>query len=201
MTAQHWNGVYTPRPADSVSWYQARPDTSLRLLAQAAPDGPVLDVGGGTSTLADELLGAGRDDVTVLDVSAAALDHVRRRLGAHPGLRLVAADLLRWQPDRAYAAWHDRAVLHFLVDRGDQAAYARAAAQAVRPGGAAVMGVFAPDGPTSCSGLPTARHSADSVAALLGPAFELEHAEREDHITPTGSRQAFAWAMLRRSSV
>lgn len=200
MTRQHWDGVYGSRPSDEVSWFQPRPDVSLRLVQGAAgPTGRVLDVGAGASSLADHLLAGGWADVTVLDVSAAALDEVRGRLAGRVGLTVVVADLLAWEPPRAYAVWHDRAVLHFLTDPADRAAYASTAAKAVAAGGAAVIGTFAPGGPTSCSGLPTVQHSPQDVADLLGPAFALVHAEAEEHVTPGGAVQAFSWAVLRRS--
>lgn len=199
VTRQHWDGVYGARPSDRVSWYQPRPDVSLRLVqAAAGPTGPVVDVGAGASSLADHLLDAGWADVTVLDVSAAALDEVRARLTGRVGLTVVVADLLAWAPLRAYAVWHDRAVLHFLIDPADRARYAETAARAVATGGAAVIGTFARGGPTSCSGLPTVQHSPEDLAGLLEPAFELEHSEREEHVTPAGEVQQFTWALLRR---
>jgi trans-aconitate methyltransferase len=198
--AHHWDDVYGTKAADQVSWYQARPTTSLRLLTEAVPrPASVIDIGAGASTLADELLAAGITDVTVLDVSAAALDAVRRRLaGPGPGLSFVLADVARWRPSRTWDAWHDRAVFHFLTDPADRAAYAGAAAEAVAPGGIAVVAAFAPDGPDSCSGLPVVRWDAEGLAAELGPAFALEHAEREVHRTPWGSDQPFTWTVLRR---
>ena len=195
--AEHWNRVFATRAPRSVSWHQQAPETSLRLLRDLP--GSVVDVGAGSSTLVDELLAEGRDDVTVLDVSAGALELSRQRLGpSAAGVRFVVTDLLAWQPERRYDAWHDRAVLHFLTDPAEQVAYADLAARAVRPGGGAVVGVFAEDGPTECSGLPTARHSADTLAALFAPWFSAIRAERQVHVTPDGRRQPFTWLVLRR---
>ncbi len=192
--------MYGRSDLTAVSWYQDRPQTSLRLLGQVcAPADPVVDVGAGASTLVDELRAEGWSDVTVLDVSATALEVVRGRLDGDPAVSLVVADLLAWRPERAYAGWHDRAVFHFLVDPDDRRRYRETAAAAVRPGGALVVGAFAADGPQSCSGLPTARYDAASLSAELAPEFAPVHAEREGHRTPGGAEQAFTWVVLRRS--
>jgi len=197
--AEHWDTVYTRKRAYEVSWFQDRPDTSLRLLTRFADrGGSVIDVGAGESFLADALLDEGWADVTVLDVSREAISVVERRLAGHVGTSFVVADLLDWQPDRRYDAWHDRAVLHFLVDSDQQHEYSAISASAIRRGGVAVLGTFAVDGPTACSGLPTCRYDAPMLAALCGSGFRLEHHEREEHRTPSGSLQPFTWVVLRR---
>jgi SAM-dependent methyltransferase len=198
--SEHWEAVYTGRPSDEVSWYQARPEVSLRLVTAACPGrGALVDVGAGASLLAVALLDEGWSDVTVLDLSTTALAQVRDRLAGRPGIAFVVADLLEWQPERAYDVWHDRAVLHFLTAEADRARYAATAARAVAPGGAAVIGAFALDGPESCSGLPTLRYDAQGLVAVLGPGWALEHTEREEHVTPGGAVQSFTWAVLRRT--
>ena len=197
--AEHWDTVYGSKRPDELSWFQGRPETSLRLLSRFAPaGGSVIDVGAGESYLADALLDAGWPDVTVLDVSREAVAAVRSRLGDRPGASFVVTDLLEWQPDRQYDAWHDRAVLHFLTERAQQARYRDVSATALRPGGVAVLGTFAPDGPTTCSGLPTCRYDAPMLSALCGSNFALEHHEREEHRTPRGAVQPFTWVVLRR---
>jgi SAM-dependent methyltransferase len=195
--AAHWDAVYAGKPTDEVSWYQREPAVSLRLLSECAPaPAEVLDVGAGASTLADRLVDGGWD-VTLLDVSAEALAVVRARLADRAAY--VVADLLTWTPDRAYRAWHDRAVFHFLTDPADQERYVGLAAHTVTAGGVVVLGTFAEDGPESCSGLPTARWSAERLAARFAPAFAAVHAEREEHVTPWGAAQPFTWVVLRRS--
>jgi len=192
----HWDGVYGRVPTDHVSWFEPDPATSRRLVRRAAPAlRSLIDVGGGASLLADRLVAEGVGDVTVLDMSAAALAIVRNRL---PSVTLVHADVTRWQPERTWQVWHDRAAFHFLVEPGDRARYVEVVTAAVEPGGAAVVGTFAADGPTQCSGLPTARYDAPGLAAALGPAFALEHAERVVHQTPDGREQPFTWVVLRR---
>jgi SAM-dependent methyltransferase len=194
----HWDEVYASKAPDEVSWFQPQPSVSIRLLEQAAsPGAGVVDVGAGASLLADALLERGWSDLTLLDVSAHALSVTRARLG--DAVSYVVADLLTWDPPRTYDAWHDRAVFHFLVDEPDRLAYAGLAARAVAPGGAVVLGSFASDGPEQCSGLPTVRLPVPELAALFAPAFALEHAEREEHVTPAGAVQPFSWVVLRRA--
>ncbi len=183
-----------------MSWFQEQPEASLRLLAAVSDrTGPVIDVGAGRSPLAGALLAAGWSDVTVLDVSVHALAPAAAHLAEHnDALTVIVADLLAWTPARAYQSWHDRAVFHFLVDPADRNRYLATARQAVAPGGALVLGTFAPDGPTSCSGLPTARYAAAALAGQFAPDFTLEHFESEQHTTPTGAAQPFTWVVLRR---
>jgi SAM-dependent methyltransferase len=198
--AEHWDTVYDSKSIDDVSWFEAEPATSLRLLATAAPrSGAVIDVGAGASFLIDALLTAGFGDITLLDVSAEVLTVVRDRLADRgEAVSFVVANLLSWVPERQWDAWHDRAVFHFLVDAVDRARYVETAARAVAVGGVVVLGCFASDGPTRCSGLPTARYDAEDLAAVFAPAFTLIHAERDEHRTPGGSVQPFTWVVLRR---
>jgi SAM-dependent methyltransferase len=197
---EHWDDVYRTKAHDEVSWFQTEPTTSLRLLLKHEPaPASVIDVGAGTSALPDALVAAGVGDVTVLDVSEAALATVSERLAAVPPEAFVVADVTAWTPPRTWAAWHDRAVFHFLTDAADRAAYVAAARAALGPGGFAVIATFAADGPEMCSGLPTARYDADALAAEFGDGFALEHAERELHRTPAGAGQAFTWVVLRRT--
>ena len=198
-TGQHWDSVYGSKRHEDVSWYQAHPATSLRLLTRfARPDGAVIDVGAGESFLADELLDHGWSDVTVLDVSAEAVSAVQQRLASRVGASFIVADLLAWTPARPYDAWHDRAVLHFLLGTDQQKLYSAVSAAALRPGGVAVVGTFAEDGPTTCSGLSTCRYDVPMLVELCGTAFDLLHHEREEHLTPSGAVQPFTWVVLRR---
>jgi SAM-dependent methyltransferase len=201
-SAEHWDGVYTTRSSNEVSWHEREPATSLRLIAALDLDrsAAIVDIGSGASTLADHLLAAGHTDLTLLDISARALAEVGARLGERAaGVTFVTADVLDWRPDRSFDLWHDRAVFHFLVDPADQVRYIDLAARTVRRGGALVIAGFAEDGPTHCSGLPVSRHSADEFAAAFAPAFTpIAHA-RELHVTPAGVVQPFTWVTLRRS--
>jgi SAM-dependent methyltransferase len=201
---QHWQKVYQTKAPDAVSWYRPHLEVSIELLERAglASDSRLIDVGGGASTLVDDLLARGLRHVTVLDVSAEALAIARRRLGARESeVTWLAADVLEagLEPG-GFDLWHDRAVFHFLTDSVDAMRYAAQAAAAVRGGGHAVIGGFAPDGPEKCSGLPVARRSAEDIAAILGPAFRLVEKRAQQHVTPAGAVQSFNYALLRRES-
>jgi hypothetical protein len=151
----------------------------------------LLDVGGGASLLADRLLERGFRDVTVLDLSSVALE----RAGHRPGARFARLheDLLTWVPTRRYDVWHDRALLHFLVDEAERDTYLNTLRSAVPGGGAVIIGAFAPTGPKSCSGLPVVRYEARDLARLIGKGFELDHVRHELHVTPRGVTQPFTW--------
>lgn len=195
-TGTHWDEVYGAKSAEEVSWFQRDPEVSLRLVA--AVPGSLVDVGAGASLLVDRLLAAGRTDLTLLDVSSTALEVTRNRLGSAAGqVTFAVADVLTWAPGRTFDCWHDRAVFHFLTNPTHKANYVQCAARLVAPGGAVVLGTFAADGPTSCSGLPTARYSSADLAAEFAEAFTLEHTEQETHRTPWGAEQRFTWLVLR----
>ena len=193
--ADHWDAAYSTRGVDGVSWYQAVPAVSLELVdaLDISRDAAVIDVGGGASFLVDELLARDFRDLTVLDLSASALDATRHRLPADAPVRCVHADLLEWEPDRRYDLWHDRAVLHFLVAASDRDRYVATLRRAVVPGGNVVVGTFAEDGPEVCSGLPVTRYSAADLSTALGDAFDLLETRRERHVTPRGAVQPFTW--------
>ena len=198
--AAHWDETYAAGDAER-SWFQRAPAMSLAMLDAAgvtAADS-VLDVGGGASPLAGALLDRGFGDVTVLDVSAVAIQLNWRRLGTRAAqVQWLLADLRGWQPERHYQAWHDRAVLHFMTDAAGQEQYRQALDAATGPGAVAVIGCFAPDGPAQCSGLPVARHSPADLARLLGDGWVLLAEEREEHVTPAGAVQPFTWVALRK---
>lgn len=197
---RHWDAVYEERGTDGVSWFQREPQVSLELVASLAVpcETAVVDVGGGASTFVDRLLARGFVDVTVLDVSAAALEASRRRLGRGARVTWLREDVLTWRPPRRYGLWHDRAAFHFLVDAADRAAYLAVLRSALAPGGQVVLGTFAADGPDRCSGLPVARYSPGGLAGVLGDDLEVVETRREVHVTPAGARQAFTWVAARR---
>jgi len=201
-SAEHWDLVFSTRDEHERSWTQGTPQRSLDTIEalRLPADAPVVDVGGGASRLVDHLLAAGHTDVTVVDLSSMALHEAAARLGPDAPVHWVAADVLSWRPTRQYAAWHDRAVFHFLVDPADQAHYAALAAAAVAPGGHLVLATFAPDGPTSCSGLPVQRWSADELFEVFGDGFDGVERSSEVHHTPSGGEQSFTWVTLRRST-
>ncbi len=196
----HWQRVYEQKPDTSVSWYEATPELSLALIGATGikPPARVIDIGGGASRLVDHLLAQGFA-ASVLDLSGAALGVAHARLGAKAGtVEWIEGDVTRFAPAQLYDLWHDRAALHFLNQPEDQRAYVRALSQALRRGGFAIIGTFAPDGPEKCSGLPVTRHDAASLAALLGPAFRLVSTMRHTHVTPGGGAQKFQFSTFER---
>jgi SAM-dependent methyltransferase len=195
----HWDRRYQDVGAESVSWYQERPTTSLELFEVLGVDSTrsVLDVGGGASRLVDFLVGGAYGDVAVLDLSGVALEVARARLGDPAGVEWVHHELTSWRPPRRWDVWHDRAVLHFLVAEEDRTAYRRVLREALSPGGAVVIGTFAEDGPSHCSGLPVRRHSRAELCAFLGDGFEVVEQRREVHRTPAGTEQPFNWIAAR----
>lgn len=194
--AVHWDDAYG-QGETSRSWFQTEPVMSLRMIdaAGVSTQASVVDIGGGTSRLVDALLARGHDDLTVVDVSDAALRITQDRLGGDAAeVYWVNADIRTWSPGRVFDLWHDRAVVHFLNDSADQDAYRNALNAASRPGSVAVFGCFAADGPTHCSGLPVVRRDVADVVEFLGPQWTLVAQDREMHPTPGGATQPFTWA-------
>ncbi len=197
--ADHWDSRYREFGAESVSWFQEQPTDSLELFAAlgVSASASVLDVGGGASRLVDHLVATGHVDITVLDLSEAALDLARARLRGSP-VTWVRADVTSWEPERTWNVWHDRAVLHFLVDDRERDAYLRTLFRAVATDGVVVIGTFAEDGPTRCSNLEVRRYSQRELRDLLGDSFEVIQLERRVHRTPSGVAQPFNWVAGRR---
>jgi Methyltransferase domain len=199
-TAAQWDAAYAAGET-ARSWFQQRPQMSLRMLelAGVSAAASVIDVGGGASPLAAALLDRGFRDITVLDISAAGMAYAQRRLGGRAEhVQWLVADLRTWEPRRRYGVWHDRAVFHFLTAEQDRRRYLHALDAAIEPDAAAVFGCFAPDGPQQCSGLPVARYSPAELADQLGRQWKLISQAREEHLTPAGATQPFTWAALRK---
>ena len=198
----HWEAVYRTKPADSVSWYQPHPESSLTALGKldVPRSASLIDVGGGTSNLVDVLLQQGWSDLTVLDISRVALEIARGRLGkGAASVEWLVADVTAWNPARTYDVWHDRAVFHFLTREAMRMAYRRAVEAAVARSGHVIIATFAPDGPERCSGIPVRRYDEQSLASELGPSFRLQHHWREKHRTPDGASQMFNWCVFERA--
>lgn len=197
----HWQNVYATKSETEVSWFQASPAISLDMIRAASPDRApaIIDIGGGASRLVDALLQGGYRNLTVLDVSANALDTAKKRIGAAAStVDWIVADATTWRPAKTWDVWHDRAAFHFLTDPHDRAAYVECLRSAVAPGGHVIIATFAPDGPEKCSGLPVQRHDSASLSAELGPEFELVETRGETHHTPWHSTQAFQFSRFRR---
>ena len=203
-SAHHWEQVYRTRDATQVSWYRPHLERSLAYIQAAAPkrSTDILDVGGGASTLVDDLLAHGYAHVSVLDLSAAALRTARERLG-------TAANRVVWRqgdvrtmtlPAHSLDVWHDRAAFHFLTDAADRRVYLQQVLHALRPQGHLVIATFAPDGPQRCSGLPVLRYDAAALQREFGDAFCLQAQASETHATPGGSLQAFVCCHFARTA-
>jgi len=193
----HWEQVYATRDSTAVSWYQPLPAKSLQLIrATGVPlAAPILDVGGGASTLVDNLLASGFEDISVLDIAEGAFEQSRARLGAlSDKATWIVSDVTAFVPSRLYAVWHDRAVLHFLTDTADRGRYLSVLRNTLQPGGHLLIATFGPHGPRRCSGLETQRYAVTDLQELLGAEFTLRSHEIEQHHTPTGSGQQFLYA-------
>ena len=197
----HWQNVYATKAENEVSWYQATPAPSLDLIAATglSKDASIIDVGGGASRLVDSLLDRGFHRMTILDLSASALEEAKKRLGRRAdGIEWIVVDITIWEPASGYDLWHDRAAFHFLTEPGDRDAYVVRLKKAVRPGGHAIIATFAPDGPERCSGLPIVRYDPEALARTLGLDFELVESRRHDHVTPGGNTQRFQFSRFLR---
>lgn len=200
---EHWERVYSTKAADAVSWFQPYAAISLRLIQELGVPAaaPIIDVGGGASTLVDGLLASGYGDVTVLDLSATALAAARQRLGEQAAkVHWREEDVLKAAlPEQGFTLWHDRAVFHFLTSPEDREAYVRQVFHAVRPGGFVIVATFAEDGPAQCSGLPVMRYRPAELHSQFGDAFLSLGHERETHRTPAGTEQQFLYCYCRKA--
>lgn len=204
QSKEHWEKVYTTKAPDNVSWFQPHAETSMRLIHNAGPgrDAAIIDVGGGASTLVDDLLDDGYRALTVLDLSGAALDESRRRLGVKgESVRWMEADITQAEFENdSFAIWHDRAVFHFLTTDEDRKAYVKQVLRALKPGGHVIMATFGSNGPTQCSGLPVMRYAPEELHSKFGEAFTLLAHEEQLHHTPFGTDQQFIYCMCRKMS-
>ncbi|MDW7748295.1 class I SAM-dependent methyltransferase [Halomonas sp.] len=200
----HWEQVYASKATEELGWYEPRLQTSLNLIQGLglAMDASIIDVGGGTSTLVDDLLDAGYRSITVLDISEKALCLSRQRLGSK-------AELVTWRvgdmedidlPEGHYDLWHDRAVFHFLTGADQQHNYRDTLLRSLAPGGHFVVGTFAPEAPPTCSGLPVQRYSPEQLEATLGERFELIQHRKSLHMTPGRVRQMYLYCHFRKTS-
>lgn len=203
MSQSHWEQVYSSKAPDAVSWYAPHLAESLAYISQTGvgPEAAIVDVGGGESTLVDDLLDAGYRNIEVLDLSAHALEVCKTRLGeraAQVSWRVGDVLALEFAP-QSVDIWHDRAVFHFLTDPAQRQRYVEQVLKALKPGGFAIVGTFGPEGPTQCSGLPVARYSSDGLHAEFGAPFQLLDHATSLHTTPWGSTQQFVYCFCRRA--
>jgi 2-polyprenyl-3-methyl-5-hydroxy-6-metoxy-1,4-benzoquinol methylase len=197
----HWEKVYTTKATDQVSWYRPHLEMSLSLIERAAAglSASIIDVGGGESTLVDDLLARGYQNVTVLDISQTAIDVTKKRLKELAGrVNWITTDVTNANlAPSAYEIWHDRAVFHFLTTMEQRAAYVKTVRHAVKQGGHVIVGAFGPEGPTRCSGLDVMRYDAESLHDQFGIRFLLVESFKELHHTPFGTTQQFLYCYCR----
>jgi len=197
----HWEHIYETKAPTQVSWYQEHAQFSLQYILNTGirKTDPIIDVGGGASTLVDDLIADGFQNISILDVSGAALQLARQRLGARAAaVNWIEADITQADlPGQAYNLWHDRAVFHFLTQPHDRQRYIDTVRQAVRPGGHVIVATFAPDGPERCSGLEVVRYNPESLHSEFGNGFDLVDSTNEIHHTPFGTEQKFIYCYCR----
>lgn len=197
----HWEKVYTTKEPETLSWYRAHLETSLALIERAvrSRSASMIDIGAGESTLVDDLLARGYENITVLDVSQTALDVTKKRLGPlAERINWIVADITQVQLEPfAYDLWHDRAVFHFLTSTEERAAYVQNVARSVRRGGHVIVSTFGQEGPTKCSGLHVMRYDAESLHDQFGTRFRLVESSKEQHQTPFGTTQQFLYCYCR----
>jgi 2-polyprenyl-3-methyl-5-hydroxy-6-metoxy-1,4-benzoquinol methylase len=199
---QHWEKVYQSKSPHEVSWFQAVPELSLRLMRSAgiALNEPVIDIGGGASKLVDALYNEGYSDISVLDVSTSALTHAKKRLGNKASnITWYDQDITQFTPPKQFSLWHDRAVFHFLTHQADRDSYIAVLKKALKPGGHLIIMAFATDGPVKCSGLEIVQYDTTKLINALGPGFDLVEDGYEIHKTPVGNQQKFAYFMFTRT--
>lgn len=198
---EHWEGVYSSKPSDRLGWYKPRLQTSLEWITTLGldPVAPIIDVGGGASTLIDHLLDDGYSSITVLDIAEPALDLLRKRLGDKgAAVNWLCGDITMIDlPENAFELWHDRAVFHFLTEAADRERYKANLCRALRPGGHVIIGTFAPEAPPKCSGLPVQRYDLDQLCGTLGNEFDLQRHQKEMHVTPGGVEQMYLYCAFR----
>jgi SAM-dependent methyltransferase len=201
-TKTHWEHIYESKAPTQVSWYQEHAQFSLQYIQNTGirKTGHIIDVGGGTSTLVDDLIADGFQHISVLDVSGAALQLTQQRLGAKANdVKWIEADITQADlPHQAYNLWHDRAVFHFLTHAEDRQRYVEAVRHSVRKGGHVIVATFAPDGPERCSGLEVVRYSPKGLHSEFGHGFEVVDSARETHHTPFGTEQRFIYCYCRK---
>ena len=197
----HWDTVYRTKEPDAVSWYRPHLERSLALIKRAAPDpsASIIDIGGGESTLVDDLLAGGYRAITVLDISPAAIEVSKRRLGElAQHVSWLPADITKTKlPAERYDVWHDRAVFHFLTRPELRDAYVRQVRRSMKPGGHVIVATFGPEGPEKCSGLDVVRYDAESLHGEFGSRFRLVDHATELHQTPFGTTQQFLYCFCK----
>lgn len=198
----HWENVFQTKDTTQVSWYQPKPETSLKLIEElkVEKNAPIIEIGSGDSFLADYLLLEGYENITLLDISETALEKIRKRLGNNDsGITFIADDVTNFKQKGVYHLWHDRAVFHFLSDKNDIRKYVSVASEKIVAGGYLIIGTFSISGPGMCSGLNVQRYGKESLTEIFSSAFKRVKCFDENHITPSGSVQNFIFCIFQKT--
>lgn len=201
---EHWEEIYTTKSSHKVGWYTPRLETSMNWITELklAAESPIIDVGGGASTLVDDLLASGHKNLTVLDLSERAMQLTKERLGKQSDtVTWLQGDVTEVElPPRYYNLWHDRAVFHFLIEPEMQQKYRKAILGALKKDGFFIIAAFSPDAPPQCSGLPVQRYTSEQLSKMFGTEFELKCHQYEKHHTPSGTEQAYVYCLFQRTA-
>jgi SAM-dependent methyltransferase len=200
---QHWEKIYHTKMLNEVSWYQPTPQTSLDFLEQfrIPLTAKIIDVGGGDGFFIDHLLELGYTNVTVLDISEAAIERAKIRLGERADdVKWIIADAADFVPPEKYDFWHDRAAFHFLTNDNEIRRYIATAQRNIHPGGIMVVGTFSETGPLKCSGIEIRQYSETSMTDAFGPFFEKIRCITVDHVTPFQTIQNFTFCSFRKTA-
>ncbi len=202
--SEHWEKVYSTKSVKQVGWYKPHLDISIQWIADLdlAAEDPVIDVGGGASTLVDDLLDAGHKNITVLDISRSAMSLTKERLGKlSSSVSWLQEDVTEYEfPSQYFGLWHDRAVFHFLIEPEKQQKYRDAVLKALKIGGYILIGTFDAEGPAQCSGLPVQRYTLALLKERFGAEFELKRHQHEMHHTPSGVEQSYIYCLFQRTA-
>lgn len=198
---KHWENIYQTKQTKEVSWFQDKPETSLQFIESfnLPKSAKIIDIGGGDSLLVDNLLNLGFQDITILDISEAALEKAKRRLSAQAEkIKWIVSDVASFKPTEKYDLWHDRAAFHFLTQEHDISNYVKTVEQSLQPKGFLLLGTFSDQGPEKCSGLDVKQYSELSMNEIFNKSFNKESCLKVDHQTPSGSVQNFIFCVFRR---
>ena len=198
---RHWENVYKTKKLSEVSWYQPTPQASLDFFKELSipKSAAIIDVGGGDSLLADHLLQLGYSDISVLDISAAAVDRAKMRLGKNANkINWVISDITEFSSDKKFDCWHDRATFHFLTTEEQIEKYLSVAQKQISENGRMIVGTFSTSGPEKCSGLPVKQYSEESLLSVLKKWFDKIKCITIDHLTPANKIQNFLFCSFKK---
>jgi trans-aconitate methyltransferase len=199
---KHWENIYQTKQLSEVSWFQPTPETSLDFFNQfnVPTTAKIIDIGGGDSFLVDNLLDLGYEDITVLDISEAAIDRAKKRLGVQASnVKWIVTDVTKFKPTEKYDFWHDRAAFHFLTDEQEISNYLETAQQNINPKGVLIIGTFSEQGPKKCSGIEIKQYSETTMTDRLKNFFEKIKCITIDHQTPFDTVQNFVFCSFKKT--